>query len=262
MPTFAYLVTIHNSMHCLAGTLQSLQMSKSYDSQIIAILDGCTDKSEQIVDDHSHDSGQEVIKLYTPDVHEILALNAGLRYIQERHRATYVVTIQDDLWQLDPDFEALTLRMFHDNSRLVHLVYRLGANYTPNMDIIDMCENYCGVGFGTTLALHQYTKRMIGGKSPSTIPMWFMDKYGLLDENLAPRGHDDTELSLRALTLGYETMVLATQYRSDLSWGGTRRKVQDTIGQDARNGAYIKAKYQDLLNNFQITDDYREIRQL
>ena len=254
MSTFAYLVTIHNAAHCLTGTLDNLYANKSYRSEVIAILDGCTDASEEIVDRYP-----KIIKLYTPDVHEILALNAGLRYIQEHDLASYAITVQDDLWQLDPAFESLTLQMFEQNFRLAHLVYRLGANYTPNMDIIDMCENWNGVGFGTTLGKHQWTKRMIGGKSPSTIPMWFVNKYGLLDERLAPRGHDDTEYSLRALAHGYETVVLATHWRSDLSWGGTRRVVQDTIGQDARNGAYVKGLYQDLLNTFVIDDTYRHI---
>ncbi len=257
MSTFAYLVTIHNSEHCLMGTLDNLYANKSYGSEVIAILDGCTDTSEEIVDRYP-----KIIKLYTPDVHEILALNAGLRYIQEHDLASYAITVQDDLWQLDPDFENLTLKMFHDHPKLGHLTYRLGVNFGPDFpnDPTDMCENCSSpTGFGTTLAIHQYAKRMVVGKTPSCIPIDFVRKHGLLDENLAPRGHDDTELSLRILSFGLENMVLATRWRSDLNWGGTRRKTQPTIEQDARNATYIKNKYGDVLNSFTITEEYQRI---
>lgn len=262
-PTFAYLVTIHNSEHCLAGTLQSLQMSKGYDSQIIAIMDGCTDKSEQIVDSHSHDSGQEVFKLYTPDVHEIKALNAGFRYIQEYDLAEYAVTVQDDCWLQDPELEDITLKMFHDHP-IGHLVFRMGTNYDANMNLLDLVDNHCSdPSIGHTLAHHQYCKRMAGCKSPSVIPVWVLNEYGLLDEALAPRGYDDLELSLRLLAQGYETMVFATRWRSDYVWGATRRgKPQPVAEQDNRNKDYVRNKYKDLLTTFNIPLDYREVHQL
>lgn len=247
-PTFAYLVTIHNAAHCLEGTLSNLYANKSLNSEVIAILDGCTDSSEEIVDTFNSmipDFERQVIKLYTPDVHEILALNAGFRYIQEHALAEYAVTVQDDVWLQDPELEDITLKMFSDHPRLGHLVFRMGCNYTPNMDLLDLVDNHCSdPSIGRTLAHHEWCKRMAGCKSPSCIPMWALNKYGLLDEALAPRGYDDLELSLRLLAQGYETIVCATCWRSDYSWGATRRgKPQPVAEQDNRNKDYVKTKH-------------------
>jgi glycosyltransferase involved in cell wall biosynthesis len=242
----------------LAGTLDNLYANKSYGSEVIAILDGCSDASEEIVDRYP-----KIIKLYTPDVHEILALNAGFRYIQEHDLAEYAVTVQDDTWLLDPELEDITLKMFRD-PHLGHLVFRMGCNYTPNMDVLDLVDNHCSQpSIGHTLAHHQYCKRMAGCKSPSVIPMWAFGRYGLLDVNLAPRGYDDLDLSLTLLENGYETMVFATKWRSDLNWGATRRgPVQDVIGQDERNKIYVRNKHQKILNEFIITQGYKEVYSL
>ena len=225
MNLFTYIVTIHNSGDLIYKTFENLFATRQCPGEVIAILDGCTDNSELEVNRFMAEQNVNIIKLHAPDVHEILSLNMGLRYIQEHLQTEYIVTVQDDCWLLDPDLEYMTMVMFENHSPLGHLVFRLGANYTPNMDIINMVENWNGVGFGTTLAKHQWAKRMVGGKSPSVIPMHLINNFGLLDDNLAPRGYDDVEWSLRALSHGYETIVLATYWRSDLSWGGTRRKV-------------------------------------
>jgi hypothetical protein len=163
----------------------------------------------------------------------------------------------------DPALEAITLQMFHEHYRLGHLVFRMGCNYTPNMDLLDLVDNHCSEpSIGHTLAHHQYCKRMAGCKSPSCIPLWAINQHGLLDEKLAPRGYDDLELSLRLLERGYETMVFATDWRSDYSWGGTRKKDQPVTQQDNRNKEYVKNKYKNLLTTFNIPVDYREVHQL
>jgi glycosyltransferase involved in cell wall biosynthesis len=264
MSKFAYLVTIHNAAHCLEGTLRNLYANKGLDSEVIAILDGCTDASEQIVDIFNSmipSLERQIIKLHTPDVHEILALNVGFRYIQEQNLADYAVTVQDDTWLLDPDLESITLDMFNKHLRLGHIVFRMGCNYTPNMDLLDLVDNHCSQpSIGHTLARHQYCKRMIGSKSPSVIPMWVLNRYGLLDEKLAPRGYDDIDLSLTLLEKGYETMVFATDWRSDLHWGATRRGAPQPVEeQDNRNKLYVRNKHQHILDTFRAPEEYRQI---
>lgn len=262
MTDFAYLVTIHNAAHCLKGTLENIYTTKSESSPVIAILDGCTDNSEPMVDAFNvlvaYD--QPVIKLHAPDVHEIKSINLGLRYIRDTHLADYAITVQDDVWLLDKDLETMTIQLFHDHSRLGHLLYRMGANYDADMNLLDLVDNHCSEpSIGRTLATHQYCFRMVGSKSPSCIPLRLIDEYGLMDENLAPRGYEDIEWSLRLLEQGYRTCVLATDWRSDLSWGGTRRTQQPVTAQDEHNKQYVKQKYHNLLTSFVIPESYREV---
>lgn len=259
MNVFSYIVTIHNSGDLIYQTLANLFENRYYAGEVIAVLDGCTDNSESEVDRFVREQNVRITKLHAPDVHEILSINLALAYIQEHSPTEYVVTVQDDCWLQDPDLEYMTLSMFRDHPQLAHLVFRMGTNYTPDFQLVDLCENYCGAGFGTTLALHQWGLRMAGCKSPSAIPMWFVEKYGPLDVNLAPRSYDDIELSLRALSLGYETIVLATKWRSDLTWGGTRRTQQPVVQQDAKNAEYVKTRYKWLLDTFVIPEDYRKV---
>ena len=57
------------------------------------------------------------------------------------------------------------MQMFYLRCRLGQLVYRMACNYTPDFQITDMCENWNGAGFGTTLTKHQWAFRQSGCKS-------------------------------------------------------------------------------------------------
>ena len=49
-----------------------------------------------------------------------------------------------------------------------------------------------------------------------------VQQYGLFDENLAPFGHDDLDLSIRLNKKGYKNAIFGVKFKSLLDWGGTR----------------------------------------
>jgi GT2 family glycosyltransferase len=59
-------------------------------------------------------------------------------------------------------------------------------------------------------------------KSPTCIKKSILDEIGLFDENLAPFGHDDLDLSIRLNQKGYKNAIFGIKFKSLLDWGGTR----------------------------------------
>jgi GT2 family glycosyltransferase len=95
----------------------------------------------------------------------------------------------------------------------------------------------------------QLTFRTIAIKSPVCIPTSVIKRYGLLDENLAPCFHDDTEYCLRLIKEGYKNGVYAINYQSNLEWGGTRKKPDPGLYKVvSKNLRYLKEKYHPLIS--------------
>jgi len=87
MKTAHYIVTIHNKEDLINKVLEGIVASTKdsiYFTNIICVLDGCTDNSEQYVLEFAKKLNSNY-KLYTiiqNDVHELLSINAALKFIQ------------------------------------------------------------------------------------------------------------------------------------------------------------------------------------
>ncbi len=223
---FNYIVTIHNSGFLLQRVLEGIHNSMRHEGHIYAVIDGCTDDSETVVDAMTKQYDLPVTKIRMPDLHEILSLNAALHRIYDKKDCDYVVTVQDDVVLQDGKFEDKVIAVYQKFPQLGHLSGFLGANLgaEPHLPIYNTIENICTTGdHGEKLQLGEFAWRQVICKSPSVIPFWLMERIGFLDEDLAPAHYDDVDYSLRTLKAGYENGILATKWQSEMHWGGTRR---------------------------------------
>ena len=81
--TFNYIVPIFNKEDVLPLTLEGIENCSSSDSKIILVVDGCTDRSEQIVD--------EFIKKYKdalPNIKDGKTLISHLQTVSNRNTGT------------------------------------------------------------------------------------------------------------------------------------------------------------------------------
>jgi len=254
IPIFNYIITIHNKEDLIEDVLNSVMKCCGQHSFIYPVLDGCTDKSEKIVDDIIGKNRQIPIKkIKVNDIHEILSINEGLRR-SDQSVDGYNIILQDDVIISDFLIEKKVVFLYDKiGKQLGYLSFRLGANLQKNVletdegsPFKDYIENAFGHGIDKSKMLlpGQFAFRSIAIKSPVCIPTRIMRQYGLLDENLSPCFHDDTEYCLRLLKNGYKNGVFGLEYQSDLEWGGTRRKPNPALQKSIKkNMDYIRRKY-------------------
>ena len=77
---FNYIVTIHNKEFLIERVIRSIIACCNENSFIYPALDGCTDNSELIIDKIIEENPSvNIVKVHTPDVHEILSINEGIK---------------------------------------------------------------------------------------------------------------------------------------------------------------------------------------
>jgi len=253
-PIFNYIITIHNKENLIEKVVNSVINCSHENSFIYAVLDGCTDKSEEIIDRVIFNNPNiSITKIIMNDVHEILCINSGLRISNQKVEG-YNIILQDDVILKDYDLEKKISELYKRvGKNLGYTSFRLGANLKKDFIenegsslFVDFIESAYGhaISNANVLLPGQFAFRSIAIKSPVCIPTSIINKFGLLDENLAPCFHDDTEYSLRLLKNGYKNGVFVINYESDLDWGGTREKPNPRYADFIKNNiTYIKNKY-------------------
>jgi hypothetical protein len=253
-PIFNYIITIHNKEDLIEEVINSVLRCSNENSFIYPILDGCIDKSEEIIDKIIIENpNASIFKIKMNDVHEILSINEGLR-VSNQLVEGYNIILQDDVILKDFDIESKICQLYSKvGSRLGYVSFRLGANlkndilYNKESSLfVDFIESAYGHGISNSDVLlpGQFAFRDIAIKSPVCIPTKIINEFGLLDENLAPCFHDDTEYSIRLLKRGFKNGVFSLNYESDLDWGSTREKPNPKYSEYiTKNLLYIKTKY-------------------
>ena len=231
-PTFNYIITIHNKEDLIEQVLMCVLMCCRDNSHIYAVLDGCTDGTEKIVDRIIRSFADvPITKVPTADVHELLSINAGLRAAKHEGDGFNII-LQDDVLLGDFLLEKKVAALYEwSGPSLGYLSFRLGANFTRDafrssdpVPYTEYIENAYGHGIpqAESLLPGYLAYRTVPIKSPVCIPFKVIRSVGMLEERLAPYGHDDPDYAIRAIEAGFRNAVFAIRFYSDVKWGGTR----------------------------------------
>jgi glycosyltransferase involved in cell wall biosynthesis len=231
---FNYIVPIFNKEDILPFTLEGIDNCASSNSRIYTVIDGCTDRSEQVVDDFIKRTGRNVVKIHMPDVHMLRSVNAALKQVNRG----FSVVMQDDIIIEDEKFEEKISDLYNRmGERLGVVSIRLAANVTfvpmyrrlamgiisPMIEEIDFIKNCADLQAYEIGNYNCFYPRMDAINGPNIIPWSVRQKIGILDEALAPYGYDDPEYCLRAMKAGFINGLFPLKFKSDIEWGGTRR---------------------------------------
>ena len=232
---FTYIVTIHNSQELLPRTLAGIGEACTPTSEIVAILDGCSDNSENVVDSFTAQSGLNVRKVRTDDVHELRSLNAGLAQIREG----YAVCVQDDVVLQQRDLEHLVTDLYDRvgpslgvvSFRHAMNVRRLGVvrqlRRSGLKPLVVECDRVIRPEEATSqmkaVPYGQLVFRMVAGGSPFVIPQTVRTAINAFEDEMAPYMWFDHEYSLRAAAAGFHNGVYPVRFVSELQWGGSRK---------------------------------------
>jgi glycosyltransferase involved in cell wall biosynthesis len=257
-PQFNYIITIHNKEDLIKEVLTCVLICCRDNSHVYPVLDGCTDRTETIVDDLIKTFAHiPITKVYTPDVHEIRSINAGLKAANHQGKG-YNIILQDDVLLHDFLLQERIAQLYDwAGEKLGFVSFRHGANLANDtlssnsvQPFADYVENAYGHGIPDARVLlpGQLAYRTIAIKSPVCLPFELVRSLGLLEEKLAPYMCDDFEYSIRSTQAGYRNGVFGIRYQSDVDWGTTRTRPDSRLQVlEKRNIEWIKDWHQDAI---------------
>lgn len=254
----SYFITpVFNKENMIGKVLEGIAQSVSGAYTAIFIIDGCTDKSEEIIKSYNNPN---VVLLHAPNVHEIKSLNIGLSYIRDNCNPSpndLIFTVQDDVIIEEENIDTLFANLFEEYTDLGYMSFRLGVSMQLTGDSISE-YNFVESEFGhwKQLGLKHFQEIKHGElveaeaviRSPTCVLWKRYTEVGFYNDDLAPCGCDCQDFSIRMNMHGYRNGVYALKYRSDVGWGSTREKAETEVNSKfgqihERNRQYLARTY-------------------
>jgi glycosyltransferase involved in cell wall biosynthesis len=252
--TICCLLTTHNKENMIKDVCYGIINNISeLTNEIIVVFDGCVDKTEEIVKEVLSQTSVSVKYVYTDDVFELRANNAGLREVT----SDYVILVQDDMIIKEKDFDKRMLKPFITFNDVFAVTSQTAHNNQIDKGTIitinsaDRREGY---------PRDKFAVREIANRGPLMYNYKDLTKLNFFDEYLAPNSYDDHDISYRAYKeLGKVSGLYWIDYDSEPSWGTGRQKNQ-TIHSNAhhRNSRIIVERHSDVLGGV-IKNEDREL---
>lgn len=262
------ILTVHNKEWLIDKVIESIILNTTEPYELIVVIDGCTDKSEEIV--WNTLSGTPVNKkiLHAPNVFETKANNLGLR----NAKGDKVIIVQDDMiicekgWnvRMEKPFKAfndvfaVTSRTAHNwivNPKSVHLGMEEDLDYCW-CDILDHVDH---AGRKELLFRDQFAVRCSVNRGPLMIDHADLQKLDYLDEAFEPQDMDDHDLCYRAYKdLGKIVGAYWIDYVSDDAWGGTRvtgKPASWLLKAHHKNTKIFYERHKDLINTRRLIEN-------
>lgn len=225
------ILTIHNKEWLVQQVLDGITKNTRGKYELIVVLDGCTDKSFDIVEDYFYGKSHDVTIATTPDVYETKANNVGLKSAS----GEYVIIVQDDMiikedgWNLRmqkpfdafDDVFAVTSRTAH-GWEFNHSTKHLGMKEDLDDCWCDICI-HTNHADRTNISRDTFAVRASVNRGPLMINHEDLKKLNYLDEEFSPQDMDDHDLMYRMhKELDKVCGCYWIDFESKDEWGGTR----------------------------------------
>ncbi len=228
------IVTVYQKEAYIGYVIDGIVKNTTSPFELVMVYDGCTDRSEQVVDSVlAADKGQmrRLTVVHTPDVNEVRANNAGMRAAG----GEYWILVQDDMQITERGWEKRLLYPILQWSD----VFAVSANKAHSFSCAPP-PNPC-VEYACTVSAQRevFQIRDAVNRGPLALRADTMRRLNYFDEAYAPLYFDDMDLCVRAYqelkrvsgvyAIGYRNLpqtVGANQY-AVLSTGGTWRQSAD-----------------------------------
>lgn len=257
------ILTVNNKAWLIDQVIEAIYNNTVDPFELIVVLDGCTDNSEEVVTKHLRSNGKI---FYTPDVYETIANNVGLK----NATGEYVIIVQDDMivnevgWDQRlrkpiltfPDIFAVTARTAHSwaiNYASSMINDRTPAETRPLWECPEGQDIIIPIDLANRENMDRQTFaiRQSVNRGPLMIKHDDLRSLNYLDEVFAPFEMDDHDLCYRAQKqLGKFAGSYWIDFISELEWGGTRKPETQPILLRAanKNAKILFERHEDLIN--------------
>lgn len=269
-------LTVHNKDFLIEKVLSSIYSNTIGPYEIVIVLDGCTDKSKDIV--HSYHNSINfnslivpVKILEAPNVFETKANNIAAK----NSIGDYIIIIQDDMIINERGWNERLLKPFKAFDDIFAVTARTAHNWELNPNSIHINEKehrddcWSDVLFHTNhahkdnLGRNTFGVRDCVNRGPLAIRRDIFEKMGGFDEAFAPLQSDDHDFCYRTYkATGMRCGCYPIDYISKDEWGGTREngKPKPWIFQaDHKNSKILWERHKDLIKKLAIGDENRRL---
>tara|TARA_Y100000310_G_scaffold293621_1_gene323347 strand:- start:9918 stop:10769 length:852 start_codon:yes stop_codon:yes gene_type:complete len=235
-------LTIHDKGFLLSRVLESIKDFTTDEYEIIAVLDGCADNSEEVLLKFIQRNPQISIKVFkTPDVFETKANNVAAR----NSSGKFIAIVQDDMvmnergWnerlakpiEMFDDVLAVTAKTAHNyiaNPRSTHAF--LKQNLDNCWCDILMCDDPVSSRDGAStfanpsrIPRNQFVIRETVCRGPLLLDHSKLKVLGYFDEAYAPQNMDDHDLCYRAYKEHkWVAGIYWVDFMNDPEWSATK----------------------------------------
>lgn len=240
------VLPVHNKAWLLPTVLQGIVNNASEDvRELIIVLDGCTDASEEIAEKYPAGNMDKII-VRTPDVWEVIASNAGYKAAT----GDYICAVQDDMVIQQPEFDRHMLKPFAKVPDLLGVTARNAEDKIVTLGNRLKWINGAGKDSNSPRGVLYVRDVIVRGPI-----MWYhpiLAELGYLDELFSPLYGDDYDISYKAYRRGWLVGAYRMDYMSPDHWGTTRQHNPEKQAifwrAAAANEARIIQRYRDLLD--------------
>lgn len=209
-------VTVHNKGFLIRRVLEAIRQNTIQDYELILVLDGCTDDSEQQVNAFLYNFDQPYKTIWSDNVNETKANNLAAR----QSSGEFIIIVQDDqvVNEMGWDWRILEPFQFSD-------VFSVSGNCAHDW-------TFTGLGPDIIVDVNHvrggprdlFTIRTTSNRGPLAIRHEDFEKLGYFDEAFCPMNCDDHDLHYRAWKqMGKVTGHYDIDVISEFSWGATRQ---------------------------------------
>jgi glycosyltransferase involved in cell wall biosynthesis len=225
-------LTIHNKDFLVRECLERIKRFTKGKYEIVGVIDGCTDRSEEILDTFINENPNiSIRKIIADDVFETKANNIAAK----NSGGDFIAIIQDDMLINEDGWDLRMLKPFNEFSDVFSVTSRCSHNWMINEASKHINMEKIPDGIWSDILIHldhadrnntprdSFEIRDSSNRGPLLINHSDFEKLGYFDEIFAPLDMDDHDLHYRAkIELGKVTGLYWIDYISDINWGGTR----------------------------------------
>ena len=224
------ILTVHNKGWLIDKVIQGIKDNTVGEYELIVVVDGCTDDSEEVVRNNVQDLKNYTV-LFAPNVFETKANNIGLREAV----GDKVIIVQDDMiikefgWNMRMEKPFIAFNdVFAVTARTAHNWVR--NPYSKHYGMKDDLDNcWCDIVLHTDHAQRENTPRDIFAvrnsvnRGPLMMHHADLNQMGYFDEAFEPQDMDDHDLMHRVYKeLNKVCGCYWIDFESEDAWGGTR----------------------------------------
>lgn len=225
------ILTVHNKEWLIGQVIGGILQNTVDNYELIVVLDGCTDQSEQVVQKSLENSEISYRILFANNVYETRANNLGL----QEANGDKVIIVQDDMIIQEYEWNRRMQRPFDAFDDVFAVTSRTAHNweFNSNSKHLNMKENlndcWCDICNHTDHANSSniprdiFAVRASVNRGPLMIDHHDLRTLNYFDENFAPQDMDDHDLMYRMhKTMDKVCGCYWIHYESRDEWGGTR----------------------------------------
>ena len=252
-PRVSVVLPVHDKEPVLAELLGLLDQALVYygNADLCIILDGCTDRSEEIARRFFRDRGDYPVEiLTTPNIFEVRSNNLGLK----RAAGRYAMVVQDDNFLYDRSCITEAVAFMEKSRRLAIVGGLAGVNFYPRgtrdlegrgQIVVDENETYWRQDENTDPGLGDRIFQVDACmRGPLFFAKDFLEQHGYLDEAYAPLHNDDMDICFRAASVGRKVYAILMEVENrSLSVGSydpERARWHDEIRRRTANLLYSR----------------------